>query len=199
MKSADKRPAAVGEDVLSRAKDGDVAAFEEIVYAYEGYVYGLALSLTEHREDAEDATQDTFLKLWRALPEYRGTTAALYSYVLRICRNSALDVLRRRRRTPLPLTYTDEDGEETEIDIPDTSPTPDEDYVRRAEAAEVRAAVDALPPDMRRMIYLRHMANADYAEIAELLGIPEGTVKSRLHRARKKLCEILKKRNIPPR
>ena len=181
MKSADKRPAAVGEDVLSRAKDGDVAAFEEIVYAYEGYVYGLALSLTEHREDAEDATQDTFLKLWRSLPEYRGTTAALYSYVLRICRNSALDVLRRRRRTPLPLTYTDED------------------YVRRAEAAEVRAAVDALPPDMRRMIYLRHMANADYAEIAELLGIPEGTVKSRLHRARKKLCEILKKRNIPPR
>jgi hypothetical protein len=56
LKSADKRPAAVGEDVLSRAKDGDVAAFEEIVYAYEGYVYGLALSLTEHREDAEGRT-----------------------------------------------------------------------------------------------------------------------------------------------
>lgn len=196
MKSADKRPAAVSEEVLSLAKEGNVAAFEEILYAYEGYVYGLALSLTEHREDAEDATQETFLKLWRSLPEYRGTVQSLYSYVLRICRNAALDVLRKRKRTPLPLVYTDSDGEEAELDIPDDSPTPDEDFIRFAEASEVRAAVDTLPPDMRRMIYLRHMANADYAEIAELLGIPEGTVKSRLHRARKKLCEILKKHNF---
>jgi RNA polymerase sigma-70 factor (ECF subfamily) len=199
LKTADKRPAAVSAEILSRAKDGDVAAFEEILYAYEGYVYGLALSLTAHREDAEDVAQDTFLKLWRSLPQYRGDAQSLYSYVLRICRNAALDVLRRRKRAPLPLVYTDEDGEETPMDVPDTEPTPDEDYIRNAEAAQVRAAVDALPPDMRRMIYLRHMANADYAEIAELLGIPEGTVKSRLHRARKKLCEILAKRNFSSR
>ena len=193
MKTADKRPTAVSEDVLSLAKEGNVAAFEEILYAYEGYVYGLALSLTEYREDAEDATRDTFLKLWRALPEYRGTTASLYSYVLRLCRNCALDVLRRRKKNPEHRPYADS-GEDAEIDIDATA---DDNCVRRAETADVRAAVDALPPDMRRMIFLRHMANADYAEIAELLGIPEESVKSRLHRARQMLCEILKKRSTP--
>ena len=177
--------------VLIRARSGDAAAFEEILTAYGGYVYSLALSLTENKQDAEDVTQEAFLKLWRSLPEFRGEVQSLGAYVMRIARNAALDLLRRRKNTPLPLVYSDENGEEQEIDPPDPAPLPAEEYIRKCDAAQLRAAIAKLPEDMQRILLLRHMANADYAEIAELLAIPEGTVKSRLHRARKRLYSIL--------
>lgn len=186
------------EDELFRRAQTDEAAFEQIVLRYERQVYALALALTGNREDAEDTAQEAFLHLWRSLGAWRGECSAR-TWVLRITRNAALDLLRRRgSRMVLPLTLTDENGEETEADLPDPSPdaSPDAAFIRALEIREVRAAIAELPPDQREILTLRDIQDLSYTELSDLLGLPPGTVKSRLFRARAALKKRLCERNI---
>lgn len=185
-------------ELMRRAASGEDAAFESLVRHFEGMVYSFALQSLRRREDAEDATQEVFLKLWRTLGTWRDE-ASVKTYIMRIARNTVIDMIRRRIAHPTDsLTVEDDDGEESQLDIADTDTTsnPAADYARREQIAEVRRAIDELEPEHREIIILRDINGLSYAEIAEATGLYPGTVKSRLSRAREKLKEILKTRNF---
>ncbi len=185
--------------VIKRAQRDDEQAFETLMRVVETPMYRLALSMTRQREDAEDATQEALVKLWRTLPSYRFECPIL-PYALQITRNTALDLLRRRRARgeTVSLTVEGEDGETVALDIadPDESADPARAYASEERIGEVRRAMDELPLELREILTLRAIEGMTYGQIGEVLSLEEGTVKSRLSRARKKLEEILKKRNI---
>ena len=185
-------------ELMRRAASGEDAAFESLVRHFEGMVYSFALQSLRRREDAEDATQEVFLKLWRTLGTWRDE-ASVKTYIMRIARNTVIDMIRRRNSHPTDsLTVEDDDGEESQLDIADTDTTsnPAADYARREQIEAVRRAIDELPPDHRELIILRDINGLSYDEIAEATGLYPGTVKSRLSRARNNLKEILKTRNF---
>lgn len=182
------------------AQAGDESAFERLLDEVERPVYRLLLGMLRSREDAEDAAQETLVKLWRTLPSYRFECPIL-PYALQIARRTALDTLRRKRsewQQTLPLTVEGEDGEAHAADIPDPDEyaDPSRAYERAERIAEVRRAIDELPSDFREILLLKDMEGLAYEQIGHVLALEEGTVKSRLFRARKKLAEILKTRNI---
>ncbi|MBQ9079696.1 MAG: sigma-70 family RNA polymerase sigma factor [Clostridia bacterium] len=181
--------------LMRRAASGDDAAFEAIVRHFEKIVYAFALQSLRRREDAEDATQEIFLKLWRGRQNWRGE-AAVKTYIMRIARNTVIDIIRKRQARNTDSLTEDDDDSGGEHDIPDTSNDPAAEYALREQIAEVRRAIDALPPDHREIIILRDINRLSYSEIADTTGLEIGTVKSRLCRAREKLREILKTRNI---
>lgn len=167
---------------------GDQSAFAELVDRYHGEVYYLALRQLRQREDAEDLAQEAFLRAYRALTQYdpmRPFGAWLYAITARLC----IDAHRRRKVRPVSLTRPEEGtaAEEREWEIPDTSEGPEARVERQDEALRLSALVDRLPPDYRLAILLRHSQDLSYEEIAAATGVPLGTVKARIHRARNQL------------
>lgn len=191
----DARQAA--DALVKKAQAGDEAAFAVLVETYERFVYHTALRVLRmyggSPEDGEDVAQNAFLKAWRSLPSFRGD-CAFSTWIYRIAVNCARDHCRIASRHPtVSLTRNDTDDEEVTIDVPvsegDTVP---ESALERQETIRiVRAAIEALPEDMRAVILLRDMEDLSYADIAALLHLEIGTVKSRLNRARRTLKERL--------
>ena len=185
------------EDLLLLAKKGDGRAFEQIVLQTERAVYNLALSIVKKKEDAEDVTQEAYLRLWRAASELK-LESSLKLYILRTARNLALDLIRKNsKRDEIDTVILDAEGE-FEIDIADDSPDsrPDESYLRKIEKEVVRQSIEELPPAAREIIVLRDIEGLSYTEIAEMLGLAEGTLKSKLFRARERLRKIILSKNI---
>ena len=186
-----------GEELLvKRAKSGDDRAFSEIVRTYQGSVYNTALYIAENRDDALDISQEVFLKLWRTLKNFRGESS-LKTWIAKITRTCAIDYVRaRNQKTTVPLVY--EGDEEIPIEIPDedVSSSPQKSYEREETANEVRRAVNSLPPPIKEAILLREFQGLSYAEIADTMGISEGTVKSRISRGREQIKKILNDRNF---
>ena len=185
--------------VIRAAQRGDERAFETLLGLVEAPVYRLVLSMLRQRQDAEDAAQETLVKLWRSLPSYRFECPFL-PYALHVARNTALDMLRRRKNgaATISLTVEDEDGETVQLEVADTDEyaDPSRAYARRETCEAVRRALGELPQEHREILTLKDMEGLSYEQIAHVLRLEEGTVKSRLHRARKKLAELLKTRNI---
>ena len=185
------------EDLLLLAKNGDGRAFEHIVLATESAVYNLALSLLKRKEDAEDVTQETYLRLWRVASELK-LEGSLKLYILKAARNLALDLIRKNSRMDeIDTVILDSDGE-FEIDIADDSPDsrPDASYLRKVEKETVLQSIEELPSAAREIIVLRDIEGLSYAEIGAMLGIAEGTLKSKLFRARERLRKIILSKNI---
>ena len=185
------------EDLFLLAKKGDGRAFEQIVLQTERAVYNLALSIVKKKEDAEDVTQETYLRLWRAASELK-LEGSLKLYILRTARNLALDLIRKNsKRQETDTVILDAEGE-FEIDIADDSPDsrPDESYLRKIEKEVVRQSIEELPSAAREIIVLRDIEGLSYTEIAEMLGLAEGTLKSKLFRARERLRKIILSKNI---
>ena len=167
-----------------------MAAFEEIVRAHEKVVYHMALQTLGNREDAEDAAQDVFLKAYTSLKSFRGESK-ISVWLYRITNNVCIDMLRRRKET---VSLSGNEGEEAgEIELPDENSDPAALAQRRDLQEHLAAALQHLPQDQREAFLLRAVAELSYDEIAQTLGLDLGTVKSRIFRARKKLCEILEK------
>lgn len=186
--------------LILAAQAGDEQAFEQILRLIEVPVYRLAFSMLRHKEDAEDVSQEVLIKLWRTLPDYR-FECPLLLYVLKMTRNAALDLERkrsRRRENELSLTVENDDGERVDRELADTSEDndPAKRLTRAERIAEVRRAIEALPPDQREIIILKDIQGLSYAQIADLLSIEEGTVGSRISRARKNLEKILRNGKI---
>lgn len=175
--------------LLRRAQRGDADAFEEIVRAHERTVYHLALRQLGSREDAEDAAQEVFLKAFTALGSFRGESR-LSVWLYRITNNVCVDALRRRREA-LSLSAENEDGEPLELELPDERFDPAALAERKDLREQVGKALAQLPPDAREILLLRELGGQRYDEIAETLRLDIGTVKSRIFRARKKLCALL--------
>ena len=175
--------------LLNRARQGDGDAFEELVRAHEKTVYHLALRQLGNREDAEDAAQEVFLKAYTALGSFRGESRVSV-WLYRITSNVCTDFLRRRRET-VSLSAVNEDGEQAELELPDERFDPAALAERKDLREQVGKALRQLPPDAREILLLRELGGQSYEEIAETLNIDLGTVKSRIFRARKKLCALL--------
>lgn len=169
--------------LVQRHLAGDRTAFDEIVNRYERRVWAICLRMTGDPEDARDASQDAFITAFRSLGSFRGE-AQLSTWLHRVAVNASLDVIRRRtRRRTEPL---EEAGER-----PSDAPGPDEEAVRAHRAAEVHRALAHLAPDHRAVVVLHDLQGLQYPEVAEVLDVPVGTVKSRLHRARMELARLL--------
>ena len=179
----------VFEALFARIARGDADAFERLVTLTEKQIYNTSLSILKNREDAEDVVQETYLRLWRGASSYRGGSPIAFLYTT--ARNLSIDKLRECNRHP-----TQSEDENALASVPDTSPTPEEYVIRKLEAETVRISLSELPDEYREIITLRDIDGLTYDEIAQILSIPEGTVKSRLSRARDRLREILLKKNI---
>lgn len=177
-------------DELARAAaGGDEAAFGELVRLHEKKVYNLALRMCGNPEDAADAAQDAFLAAWKGLPGFRGESG-FSTWLYRLTSNAAIDLLRRTRRQRAASSL---DDESLRLDAVDEAPSPQ----ARAEGEELRAAVLAgfarLSEDHRQALTLRELQELSYEEIASVLEVDLGTVKSRISRARGALRKILLK------
>ena len=177
--------------IVRRVLDGDVNAFETLVREYEKNVYNIALRMVNNSEDASDMTQEAFIKAYNSLPNFRGDSK-FSVWLYRIVSNVCLDFLRSKSRKPtLSLSMEDDDGEETQLDIADESQSPELLLERSLTRDAVRRGLDALPPDYRQILLLREIQGLSYDEISLALDLEVGTVKSRIFRARKKLCAFL--------
>lgn len=181
-------------EVLRGCLAGDERAYRRLVERYRRPVYSLALRMLRQAEDAEDVTQETFVRVFRALERYdpnRPFSTWLFTIAARLC----VDQIRRRRMKTMPLVRTEAGSEEERtIDLEDPGPRPDDDTERREGEARVQSLIDQLPPHYKIVVVLRHQQDLSYEEIAGALGLPLGTVKARIHRAR-----ALLKRHIEDR
>ena len=184
---------------MEKAKRGNERAFEKLVRLYEARVFYCAISLVGNRQDAEEVTQDAFVKVWKTLSQFRGE-CSFSSWLMRITRNTATDRLRARREKTLSLYSEGADGVPYELSLIDEDPAhnPPRAYERDEKIAAVRRAIAALQPDQREILILRDLNGHTYAQLSEILGLEDGTVRSRLNRARLHLKEILESWNFSP-
>ena len=184
--------------IVRRVLEGDVNAFEDLVTEHEKGVYAIAQRMTGNAEDAADMTQETFIKAYNSLSSFRGDSK-FSVWLYRIATNVCLDFLRSRSRKPtVSLSVEDDDGEETQMDIADESQSPEQLLERGLTRDAVRRGLKSLSPEYRQILLLREIQGLSYEEIAEALALEVGTVKSRIFRARKRLCAfLLEDGNIP--
>ena len=190
-------PAAAPADaeVIERAKHGDHAAFRVLVERYQGRAYGLALRVLRDEEQARDAVQDAFLKVYGSLGRFEGRSG-FYTWLYRLVMNVCLD-MKRRDRSHRHVEWE----EERAVEIAEGAQAPSADEperqgpalaLERSQLREAMArAIAALPDDARRTLELREIDGLSYAEIAQALAVPKGTVMSRLFYARRRVRAAL--------
>ena len=183
---------AADAELAVAALQGSADACETLVRRFERPVYNFIARLVRDQSAAEDLAQETFLKLFRALGRY-DPRLPFSSWLFRIAHNTAVDHLRQRRLLLADPPPQDDPGDQDPVArLPDLRSLSPEDAARRAELSEaLDAAVDALRPEYRAVVVLRHQEDLDYDEIAQVLGLPLGTVKTYLHRARRELARVL--------
>lgn len=183
---------------VERVLEGDYNAFEPLVREYEKNVYNLALRMVKNPEDAQDMAQESFIRAYNSLSSFRGDSR-FSVWLYRIVSNVCLDHIRTVSRRPtVSLSVENDEGEDVELDISDESRSPQELLERKMTKEAVRRGLESLPPEQRQILLLREIQGFSYEEISEILSLEQGTVKSRIFRARKKLCQfLLQDGNIP--
>ena len=182
------------KDLIRKAKQGDMLAFEELILKHEKIVYNLALRMMNHSEDAMDISQEVFLKAYRSLSNF-DERSAFSTWIYRITHNTCIDEIRKRKGKQ---TYSLEEDLESEDgsmqrQVADDGDTPEESLMRKEQKSEILRALDTLSEEHKAAIILRDVKGLSYEEIAEILELSLGTVKSRINRARNQLkTEILK-------
>ena len=184
--------------IIRRVQHGDTECFSLLVAEYEKKAFNVAMQMVGDREDAQDLTQEAFIKAYTSLNSFRGDSR-FSSWLYRILANVCLDFKRRQARRPSrSLTMEDDDGDPVDLDIADESQSPQALLERKLTREAVRRGLDTLPDEQRQILLLREIQGLSYEEIGEAMGLEAGTVKSRIFRARKKLCAfLLKDGNIP--
>lgn len=187
------------ELLIRRAQRGDADAFEQLLLEHQKNVYNLCYRMAGNLDDAMDLSQETFLRAWRCLDQYQ-FASAFSTWLYRLCSNICIDFLRRRRRQQtVPLTFEDADGEEQTYAVPDAQPLPEEQVELKLTREILQAAMAQLLPEHRAVLQLRVVNEMSYEQIADVLDIQIGTVKSRLSRARNQLKKILERGNLSRR
>jgi RNA polymerase sigma-70 factor (ECF subfamily) len=180
-------------EIIQEVLNGNVNAFETLVKKYEKMIYNLALSKLGNRENAQDLTQECFLRAYKMLRSYR-SDAAFSTWIYTICQNLVYDFYRankKRKKAEVSLYIQDDEQEYKELEIADNSSEPSDIVLRNEKIKKIRELINSLPDDMRDIIIMRDLNNLSYNEIAESLDIEIGTVKSRLSRAREKLKKYI--------
>jgi RNA polymerase sigma-70 factor, ECF subfamily len=182
--------------LVERAKRGEVSAFEMLVVKYQRRIERLVGRMVRDTDLVQDIAQETFIRAYRALPQFRGESA-FYTWLYRIAVNTAKKALVEKKRDPLVFEgamVSTEEGEEpsrVENELSDGE-TPETVLAGRQVAATVNAAIDALSEDLRQAIVLREIEGLSYEEIADVMNCPIGTVRSRIFRAREAIAVKLR-------
>jgi RNA polymerase sigma-70 factor (ECF subfamily) len=182
----------IDRQTIELAANGDVSAFEDIYRAFSSAVYTIAIGITRDRGDAEEAAQDVFLKVHRNLKSFR-FGSSLGTWIYKITVNAAVNVYRRRRRNKILETV---DSGSIENTIADTGDFPGDTYDKRLAVERAGKILDKLSPEHRSCVILREIEGLDYKDMANVLGVPLGTVRSRLKRAREAMAALAAKEGI---
>ncbi len=184
--------------LVRRCIAGDAAAWEEIVQTYNRRIYNVCYRFAGSADDAQDLTQDVFIKMYRTLSSYDHTKGAFVTWVTTIARNLLVDHFRKTKQDRMTDSMDTPGSEHEDVQplseqIPDHSPPPDAEVRRREVSETVHAALGKLSPELREAVILRDLQDMDYREIASVLKVPEGTVKSRINRGRAELARLLQR------
>ena len=181
-------------ELVARAKRGDQEAFGALVEANQGRIYNLTLRMTGSPEDALDLSQEAFLNAWRGLDKFQGDSS-FSTWLYRLASNVCIDFLRReKRRKDISMTVPlDDEEEERQAELPDHRHSPEREVERRELREDIRRGLMSLSEEHRQVLVMRELSGMSYAEIGAVLKLEEGTVKSRIARARVALRKILVK------
>lgn len=171
---------------ITAAAAGDQEAFAQLVGLYEKRVFALTSRMCRNPADAEEAAQEAFLAVWQGLPFFRGE-ASFSTWLYRLASNACVDILRREGRHQAASL----DDEDLNLDVSDTAPSPQEAAERSELREQVEAGLQTLSPEYRQVLILRELHQRTYNEIADILSLDVGTVKSRINRGRKRLRKFL--------
>ncbi len=181
------------DELVAAAQAGDQRALDALLRRHYDRLHAVCRRIAGATRDADDATQEAMIGIVRGLPRF-DRRARFSTWAYRIATNAALDELRRRKRRPTLHTVTDDSRLAEPVD-----PAADAHVGAVVERMSIDAALDSLPEDFRAAVVLRDVADLDYAEIAEALDVPVGTVKSRIARGRRQLADALGNRDRRPR
>ena len=184
--------------LVRRCIAGDAAAWEEIVQTYNRRIYNICYRFAGSGDDAQDLTQEVFIKMYRTLPSYDHTKGAFVTWVTTITRNLLVDHFRKTKQDRMTdsMDTASSDHEDASRSVSKflTNPPRPDAHVRSREVCEtVHAALAKLSPELREAVILRDLQDMDYREIATVLKVPEGTVKSRINRGRAELARLLQR------
>ena len=193
-----KHPPGENTLLVKQAARGDSYAFGELVKKYEKMVYNLAYQYSGNRDDAYDISQEVFIKAWRAISTFRGD-CSFSGWLYRITKNAYLDYsMKNSKHEHQSFGVSDEDGEEKELEIvsTDESACPEDAAEKNERASALHLAIASLGEEHREVIVLREFEGYSYEDIANMLSLELGTVKSRINRARKNIKIFLEERNF---
>ena len=188
--------------LVIQAKEGNQEAFNALMELYQTKVYNLALRMTGSPEDAADLTQEAFLNAWRGLPSFRGGSS-FSTWLYRLTNNACIDFLRReKRRKTVEAGFSMDDEEQNYAElVPDESPAPQAMLEGKELKEAIQRGLAQLSEEHRQVLVLREVNGLSYSEIAQITGMEEGTIKSRIARARISLRKILQEDGnffVPP-
>jgi RNA polymerase sigma-70 factor (ECF subfamily) len=184
--------------LVRRCLGGDAAAWEEIVQTYHRRIYNICYRFAGTADDAQDLTQEVFIKMYRTLNSYDPQRGALMTWVTTMTRNLLVDHFRKTKQDRLTDSLDSAPSEHEDAmplgdHIPDKGQLPDAGVQSRETGETVHRALQKLSPDLREAVILRDLQDMDYRDIAAVLKVPEGTVKSRINRGRAELARLLQR------
>jgi RNA polymerase sigma-70 factor (ECF subfamily) len=182
--------------LIKRCIGGDAAAWEEIVRSHNRRIYNICYRFTGSQDDAEDLTQEVFIRIYRTLPSYDLERGAFTTWVTTMTRNLLVDHFRKSKQDRMTDSMDaapsgEEDAPTLGEQIRDEKPTPDASVETKETQLMVQQALQKLSPELREAVILRDLQDMDYRDIAAALKVPEGTVKSRINRGRTELARVL--------
>ena len=181
-------------ELVERAIGGREESFEELVRRYQRPIAAYVYRMVGDYDAALDLTQEVFIKVYSSLARYR-SEFKFSTWIYKIAHNAAIDHLRRHTSRDQALVG-EADGEQYELPIRSGKPTPEQEYAGKERRAEIEAVVTQLPPAYKELIVLRHSHDLSYDEISEVTGLPLGTVKNRLFRARELMRDLFVQKGI---
>ena len=179
------------QELLDRCLAGEDSAWEALLKAHSRKIYNLCYRFTGRVEEAEDVTQEVFIKVFQTLKTYHAAQGSFGTWLNRVARNHLVDHYRRARKDRVTSSLEDELTEAEQQPSPHMEPTGQVESRERREV--LQQGLDKLSPDLREAVILRDLHDLDYEEIAQVLSVPQGTVKSRINRGRLELGRVLKR------
>ena len=182
--------------LVRRCVAGDAGAWEDFVRLYNRRIYNLCYRFTNSADDAQDLTQEVFIRVYRTMASYNIEKGAFNTWLTTLARNLLVDHFRRSKQERVTDSMDaglreEEDSLSLSDQITDTRPAPDDRLASKETQKMVQAALARISPDLREAVILRDLQDMDYKEIAVVLRVPEGTVKSRINRGRMELARLL--------
>lgn len=174
------------QQLVENAKSGSIEAYEELVLLYSKKIYNYCYGMTSSKENAEDLTQDVFIKVYKHISKFK-KESQFSTWIYKIAHNACMDFFRKNKTSTASLIWINSEGEEEISEIPSEEKSLDEIVIAAEQREMVREAIGRLKPEYKSVVILRELRDMSYDEISKVLNMPLGTVKSYISRARAEL------------